>query len=192
MSSTDNNDGGAGGGGGGGQPARTATAAAWAEARQASSNLAVLSALEELQTQASQQLKELEHQRQLRQDAEATLAKEQALVLDLQQKLHAQLQSYQQLETQVQAESSKAISIEASARDQNERNERLQAEADRLREEIRYVVCCEWKKIRLSIAVSSDFYTCLGAVVCWIVLMRNNLMASISLRVALRPSYQQL
>lgn len=58
---------------------------------------------------------------------------------ELQEKFHSQSVEFNQLKTQMETQNAKTIALQETHQMDTERSDRLQAEADSLREEIRYV-----------------------------------------------------
>lgn len=111
----------------------------WAQAREASHGVILQAALADLESKAAKQEQELlaaqstlENQREVN----AKLAEEKA---SLQTALERQSSEASKLRTELDATKSTVQTLEESGKQTQERFDRMQAEGDNLREEIRYV-----------------------------------------------------
>lgn len=115
------------------------SASTWAKAREASHQMIIQAALEDLESKAAQWNEEL---LTAKATVEAQKSKIAALEGDkstLQTTLEAQTTEIGKLKGSLQKESAKVESLEESQTQTTERMDRLQAESDTLRDEIRYV-----------------------------------------------------
>jgi chromosome segregation ATPase len=112
---------------------------AWAQAREKSQQLIIQEALEDLENKAAKSEQELRMARSTLEQQRNQVAALQAEKTTLQTTVEQQSTETSQLKASVQTRSAQCQALEESQTQSNERMDRLQAEEDKLREEIRYV-----------------------------------------------------
>jgi chromosome segregation ATPase len=109
----------------------------WESARDASSQMILQSALEDIENRAAKQQEELIHARQKAAELDAAWKSSLARAEELQGALQSKTEAYDKLQLEYQGASTKSMSLEERSKMDQERMDRLQVESDKLREEIR-------------------------------------------------------
>jgi len=115
------------------------SASTWAQARESSHQMILQAALEDLESKAAQWEQELVNAKAAVEEQKAKIASLEGVKNTLQSSLEDKTTELNRAKGSLQKESSKVQSLEESQTQTTERLDRVQAESDSLREEIRYV-----------------------------------------------------
>ena len=109
----------------------------WEAARDASSQLILQQAVEEIENRAAKQQEELLQSRQKTADLDVALTASQTQADELRVALQTKTEALDKLQLEYQGAKNKSESLQVTSKSDQERMDRLEAEADKLREEIR-------------------------------------------------------
>jgi hypothetical protein len=113
----------------------------WDLARQNSSKMVLQSVMDDMEHRAAKQKEELQQFRRRAEDAEASLLSSRQTIEQLEASLLQHGETTKGLEKNVREASGETEVLKESIENEKERADRSGAESDRLREEIRYVLC---------------------------------------------------
>ena len=109
----------------------------WEVARDASSQLILQQAVEEIENKAAKQQEELIQARQKAAELDAALTASQTQAEELRGALRTKTEAFDKLQLEYQGAKIKSETVQETSKMDKERMDRLQVEADKLRQEIR-------------------------------------------------------